>query len=471
MRVDRSPAVLFVLASVAALVGACAGGGTDPRPTAQPPAGPAAGSPLPESPLPASPSTTPSPSLPADTGRSDAWLAVGIRGEPGTRVILASSGEEALKLPGGTPRGGWRRVVTATPDGASTIVADVIVQPGLGGPELRLAGAWSLPTIGADRLPAGVSADGSTIVLVDAGPETTPRVSRFAVVEHYSMGAPSTAGDAPLRLVRIIELKGAWEYDALSPDGRILYVVQHLDAEPDGRYQVRAIDLPAGTMRDTIIADKRNLEEAMAGWPITQLRRDDGLVLTLYRGREHPFVHALNTREAWAVCIDLPGDGQDDAVAALDWGLAAAPDGGSAFAVNASLGLAVEIDLAELIVRRTAALETAARVGPPAIVLAKFGHVPVGPIGRRVVLSPDGTTIFAAGRDGLAVIGRDDLALVRRDLRGLVPESIGLRPDGSTLYALVREGGRIVALDAATGRQTGTVPGAGYDRLLAIAPW
>jgi len=421
--------------------------------------------------VPASSAAAASPSLPADIGRSDAWLAVGVRGEPGTRVIRASNGEQALALPGGTPRGGWRRVVTATPDGASTIIADVIVQPGLGGPELRLAGAWSLPTIGADRLPAGVSADGSTIVLVDAGPEATPRVSRFAVVEHHFMDAPSTAGDAPLRLVRIIELKGPWEYDALSPDGRILYVVEHLDAEPDGRYHVRAIDLPAGTMRDTIIADKRNLEAAMAGWPITQLRRDDGLVLTLYRGREHPFVHALNTREAWAVCIDLPADGQDDAVAALDWGLAAAPDGGSAFAVNASLGLAVEIDLAELDVRRTAALVTTGRAGPPAFVLAKFGHVPVGPIGRRVVVSPDGATIFAAGRDGLAVIGRDDLTLVRRDLRGLVPESIGLSPDGSTLYALLREGGRIVALDAATGRQTGTVPGADYDRLLAVAPW
>lgn len=459
MRIDRSLiTVAPLLVGLAALVGACAGGAPAPRPSVRPPAATAALLP---------PSSTP----PVAIGSADAWLAVGVRGEAGVRVIRANTGERSLELPDGTPRGGWGRVVTATRNGATTIVADVAVQPGLGGPELRLERSWSLPTIGADRLPVGVSADGSTIILVDGGPETAPPASRFAVVEHHLLEAPATAGDAPLRLARIVELAGAWEYDALSPDGRILYVVQHLDAEPDGRYQVRAIDLPAGTMRDAIIADKRNLEEAMAGWPITQLRRDDGLVLTLYRGREHPFIHALNTREAWAVCIDLPGGGQDDAEAALDWGVAAAPDGRSAFAVNGTLGLAVEIDLAELVIRRTAELRTTGRAAPPAFVLAKFGHAPVGPIGRRVVVAPDGTTIHAAGRNGVAVVGRDDLALIRRDLAGLVVESIGLSPDGSTLYALLRAGGRIVALDAATGRRTGTVPGADYDRLLAVAPW
>lgn len=463
MRIDRLPHFRAALAiTLAALVGACAG--SAPGLPSSPPAasGDSPGAQLPRSARP--------PAGQAAGAPPDAWLAVGVRGEPGVRVIRASTGERSLDLPVGAPRAGWGRIVTATPEGGSTIVADVAVQPGLGGPELRLAGSWSLPTVGADPLPTGVSADGSTIVLVDAGHETEPRASSFAVVQHHLLEAPATAGDAPLRLVGIVELDGAWEYDALSPDGRVLYVVQHLDGEPDGRYQVRAIDLPAGTMRDTVIADKRNLKEAMAGWPITQLRRDDGLVLTLYRGREHPFVHALNTREAWAVCIDLPADGQGDADAALDWGMAAAPDRRSAYAVNATLGLAVEIDLAKLVVRRTAAVGTTGRARPPAIVLAKFGHAPVGPVGRRVVVSPDGATIFAAGRDGVAVIGRDGLALIRRDLRGFVPESIGLSHDGSTLYALLREGGGIVALDTATGRHAGTVPGADYDRLVAVAP-
>jgi hypothetical protein len=46
----------------------------------------------------------------------------------------------------------------------------------------------ALPTIGADPIPTGVSADGSTIVLVPAradgvaAPSTAAKVSRFAIV-------------------------------------------------------------------------------------------------------------------------------------------------------------------------------------------------------------------------------------------------------------------------------------------------
>ena len=44
----------------------------------------------------------------------------------------------------------------------------------------------------------------------------------------------------------------------------------------------------------------------LADWPIAQLRSPSGLVMTLYRGVDHPFIHALSTADAWAVCIDLP---------------------------------------------------------------------------------------------------------------------------------------------------------------------
>src|SRR6185295_1961594 len=120
--------------------------------------------------------------------------------------------------------------------------------------------------------------------------------TRFAVLRHTPVGEPVT---------KVIELAGSFDYDAISPDGSSLYVVEHLEGDT-GRYQVRVVDTSTGVMRPAIIADKRNLGEAMAGWPIGQLRRPDGVVLTLYRGAEHPFIHALNTKEGWAVCIDLP---------------------------------------------------------------------------------------------------------------------------------------------------------------------
>ena len=43
--------------------------------------------------------------------------------------------------------------------------------------------------------------------------------------------------------------------------------------------------------------------------------------------------------------------------------------------------------------------------------------------------------------------------------------------DGGTIYALIHAGGRIVRLDAETGRIVGEVPGGGYDRLAAVVPW
>lgn len=193
--------------------------------------------------------------------------------------------------------------------------------------------------------------------------------------------------------------------------------------------------------------------------------------VTLYDGPEHPFVHALNSIDAWAICIDLPA-GSVAASSGADggfWDLAASADGSTVYAASGGAGIVVEIDPREFAIRRSATLPTTAAA--PRIVLAKFGHGEVGPIGRQLVLSPDGASLFAAGRDGLLTIRTSDLSVARRDLAGTRIDALGLTPDGATLFALVRDGGRIVAVDAGGGRALGTVPGSGYDRLLAVAPW
>jgi hypothetical protein len=396
----------------------------------------------------------------AAAGR-DAWLLVGKATEPGLHLIQATTGEAMLDLPtGAVATEDWGREIVATPAGATTTVRDLVVEAGLGGPQLAIDGAWRLPTIGYDPTPVGLSADGSTAALVEAGPIATAagrKVSRFAILHVVPLEGPA----------RIIELPGSFDYDAISPDGSILYVVEHLAGEPEGRYQVRAVDVATGVMREAIIADKSNIDEAMAGWPIAQVRRPDGLVMTLYRGPEHPFIHALNAAEAWAVCIDLPGVHAHDAKAALDWGLAAAPDGGAVFAVNATLGLVEDISPSDLLVRRSVAVQPLAGAS---IVLAKYLHGGSGPVGRRVVVAPDGRTIYAAGSAGILVIDTDQLAEVHRFLDGTSVAGLGLTPDGQTLVAL-DGGGRIQLLDAASGAIVGRVPADGFDRLLAVAPW
>ena len=159
-------------------------------------------------------------------------------------------------------------------------IADLVVQPGFGGPGRSIEGAWRLPTVGLDPMPAGVSADGSTIVLVEDRPEGAAAAGPSAVRDRRAL--------PPDAEPRIVELPGVFDFDTLSPDGSILYVAEHVPGPLAGRYQVRAIDTATGVMRAEIIVDKRNIDEAMAGWPIDQELRPDGVVLTLYRGVRAP---------------------------------------------------------------------------------------------------------------------------------------------------------------------------------------
>jgi hypothetical protein len=396
---------------------------------------------------------------PVVAGARDAWLVVGLPGEDRLRVRLASTGEEDFDLPIGVPDATWGHLVTVTTGRPNSLIEDLVVQPGFGGPLRSIEGAWRLPTVGLDPMPAGVSADGSTIVLAEDRAEGAEPAdaTRFAIVDRSLRSEP-----------RIVELPGDFDFDTLSPDGSILYVAEHVPGPLAGRYQVRAVETANGRMRPEIIVDKRNIGEAMAGWPIDQELRSDGVVLTLYRGPEHPFIHALQSLEAWAVCIDLPARGMDVASATDDWGVVATADGESSLAVNATLGMIVDVHPSELSIRRVVDFEPSAKRG---ITLAKFGHIEAGTVGRRVVAAPDGSAVFAAGAGGIVRIETADLTVMARALEGTAVDAIAVTPDGSTLFALVRDGGRIAQLDAATGEVLGWAAGEGYDRLVGVVPW
>ena len=274
-------------------------------------------------------------------------LVVGRQGADSLDVIMAGTSERVATLPVGVPDARWGSLLTTTRSGAQTVVRDAGLMADQSD-AITIEGAWRLPTFAADPLPIGVSAGRSTIVLVEDGAKAGAKTTRFAVL-HLPFSQPA----------RIVEVAGTFTYDAVSPNGSTIYVIEHLAAPPVGHYQVRAVDVASGTLKEGVIVDKRNIGEAMGGWPVAQLRRDDGLVLTLYRGAEHPFIHALDTVQGFAVCIDLPPTSSAEADAAADWGLAASPDGGTVYAANASLGLVVDVDPAQLIVRRTAHVEAA----------------------------------------------------------------------------------------------------------------
>ena len=204
------------------------------------------------------------------------------------------------------PGGGVRYV--AMPAGRSTVVAAVNVY---GGRIVRfgsLAGSWGVPLVAYDGSAGGLSFDGGLLVLAEPSRGGFRAVSRFAVL-----------GTKAFRVRRQIVLKGEFSFDALSPDARTLYVIEHVSEQDYSRYRVRAYDLRAGRLLAGAIADKRSSETTMAGYPLTRATSPDGRwVYTLYRNDgSDPFIHALDTRGRRAVCIDLPWKRSQDGLSRL----------------------------------------------------------------------------------------------------------------------------------------------------------
>ena len=78
--------------------------------------------------------------------------------------------------------------------------------------------------------------------------------------------------------------------------------------------------MAAGRLVPGSIVDKREPKEPMASAPVTRVTSPDGVwVYTLYsRADGTPFVHALNTAQRFAVCLDLAWKGSFDALRKLD---------------------------------------------------------------------------------------------------------------------------------------------------------
>jgi hypothetical protein len=84
-------------------------------------------------------------------------------------------------------------------------------------------------------------------------------------------------------------------------------VIEHVAAQDALRYRVRAYDLAAGRLLQKMVTDKRRWQSVMQGIPFARAHSaDKRWAFTLYGGGSSLFVHSLDTRKAYAVCIDLP---------------------------------------------------------------------------------------------------------------------------------------------------------------------
>jgi hypothetical protein len=159
---------------------------------------------------------------------------------------------------------------------------------------LNVRGSWGIPLVAFDGTREALQPDGRTLLIASPTSRSPNGQSSFALVDMKKM-----------RVLKRVDLRGSFSFDALSPDRRYLYLVQYVSETNINQYRVRAYDLLADKLLKRIVSDRRSWETTMVGSPISRTSRG-GWAYTLYGGSARPFIHALDTRNVEAVCIDLP---------------------------------------------------------------------------------------------------------------------------------------------------------------------
>ena len=189
------------------------------------------------------------------------------------------------------------RYVTLGSD-RTTVVAAVQVRGGRVVRSNVVRGFYGVPLVAYDGTTGGVSGNGRSLVLGSDGPLPGERgTTGFVVLDTRS-----------LRPRQQLRLPGSWSFDAISPDGSLVYLVEHLSAGTNPRYRVRVYDLETDRLVPGAIVDRVERETVMRGRPVTRATSADGRwAYTLYaRPAASPFVHALDTQRSEAFCVDLP---------------------------------------------------------------------------------------------------------------------------------------------------------------------
>ena len=158
-------------------------------------------------------------------------------------------------------------------------------------------GTYTVPAIAVDGTASGISADGGTLALINPRQTFPRRTTAFRIYDAEKLRRD------PVEL----ELKGDFSFDALSPDGETLYLIEYTDPRDPGSYQVRAFDLATLELEPDPILDSEEDPDEMRGLPMTRATSvDGGWEYTLYDGGgAHPFIHALDVVDGTTVCIDL----------------------------------------------------------------------------------------------------------------------------------------------------------------------
>ena len=353
-----------------------------------------------------------------------------------TGVTVRDSGTGAVErhLPFGTPSPDWSRYYTVSGTHLSAL------DPGSGKSlrQITIPAGFSLPDLSYSGLTSGLSPNGQWLTLVNHGNRSATTSTEF-LVGSSALTSPFTH----------LQLTGTYEFDALSNDGKRLYLIQTL-SDPH-HYQVRLYDLATMSLAAQPVVDKREPNEPMNG-----LRGDSAAdaagnhVYTVYVRESGPFIHALPLDEPIAWCIDLPSKAGGDLEKQWRWSLAMNRDGSTIYAANPVDGSVAVITPGEPPkVTRTASVATRSGGGLFASLVTEAQAK--GPLLGGAALSADGQTLFAIGDSSLLAIDTSTLKLRTRLLGGESLQSIRLSSDGKWLYAVGASSTKVWQINPATG--------------------
>lgn len=238
---------------------------------------------------------------------------------------LPAKGTEA-SVQGATVPGLPYRYVAIAPDSSEgitsggktarlTVVTQIDKRGGRVGRWWTVPGPYSIPAAAYDDRAGGLSSDGGTLVLSRFSWIYPPRTTNLAILNTRLYLRHPGGGKRPRHAIRKVHLDGSFSYDAISPDGSRIYLIEHLSPYYGGPYRVRALETKSGKLLPKPIVDPSEPWEQMQGTPISRVTGADGRwAYTLYsahqKGRydraHKPFIHALDTVAGKAVCVELP---------------------------------------------------------------------------------------------------------------------------------------------------------------------
>ena len=355
------------------------------------------------------------------------------------KVLDSGTGTVVRELPIGTPASDWSRYYIVTQLTGSAQLRAIDPASGRTLAQTTIPAGYSLPNIAFQGPTAGLSPNGQWVALT-----SQRRAVGGGITTNFLVGSSSLNGS-----FKTISVKGNFVFDALSNDGKSLYLIQKM-GDPN-HYQVRLYDVSTSFLAPQPVVDKREPNEPMNGIRGDSVADPAGShVYTVYVREAGPFIHALPLDQPIAWCVDLPSKSPNNIEEQYHWALAIGPDGSSLYAANAALGTVA--------VMTTGQPPRIVRTAP--VALTHTGDLLAGLVNNAgakgpqiggAALTPDGRTLFTFGETGVLAVDTASLKVRAHFLDPWRPDTLRLSSDGKWLYVGEAGEGKLWQIDPVKG--------------------